>query len=100
MKGSTALASRCLRSPLFGDLTWVNWPRKSWEVCKDFAKEEEEEEAELEGGEEMEEERDEVTGSEGEEVTEEEGRAGIVGKVPWVLHLSPLQPAKEKRNKF
>lgn len=30
----------------------------------------------------MEEERDEVTGSEGEEVTEEEGRAGIIGKVP------------------
>jgi len=41
MKGSAAPASRCLRSPLFGELTWVNWPRKSWE------EEEEEEEEEV-----------------------------------------------------
>lgn len=42
MKGSTALASRCLRSPLFGELTWVNWPRKSWEGCWGFTTTEEE----------------------------------------------------------
>lgn len=54
MKGRTALASRCLRSPLFGELTWVNLPRKSWEGGWDFTTTEEERwEEEEDGGEEV-----------------------------------------------
>lgn len=35
-KGSTAPTSLCLRSPLFGDLTWISWSRKSWEGPEGF----------------------------------------------------------------
>lgn len=72
MKGRTALASRCLRSPLFDELTWENWPRKSCEGCGDFStkKEEAEEDTEVD-----------KTDEDEEEV--------------WpLLHSSPSQPEK------
>ena len=72
MKGSTALASRCLRSPPFDEPTWANWPRKSCEGCWDFTTTEEEEEEDKEGDED---------GEDEEEV--------------WrLLHLFPSQPEK------
>lgn len=72
MKGRTALASRCLRSPLFDELTWENWPRMSCEGCGDFStkKEEAEEDTEVD-----------KTDDDEEEV--------------WLLlHSSPSQPEK------
>lgn len=69
MKGRTALASRCLRSTLFDELTWVSWPRKSCEGCRDFSTNEED-------------------GEEGA-TGEEDG-----GEVEPLLHSSPLQPEK------
>lgn len=73
-KGSTALASRCLRSPPFDELTWVNWSKKFCGGCWDFATEDEEGEGEGTG--------------EGE-VGEEEGVLAL-------LQSSPLQSGEKK----
>lgn len=51
MKGSTALASRCLRSPPFDELTWVNWSRKSCGGGWDFTSEEDDDDEDDEDGE-------------------------------------------------
>lgn len=68
MKGRTALASRCLRSPLFDEPTWEKLSRKSCEGCGDFTTDD-----------------NNRVGDEGEKVEED---------VWALLHSSPSQPER------